>query len=96
MEEFLQNSRVNKLNDTKAKQLEGLLNYQEVTYTLKNMNNDKSPGCDGFTANFYKVFWSKIGHFVVRCLNNAYINDSFSSNIKSGKITCLPKNNKPK
>ena len=49
--------------------IEGLLQYNEVAQTLKNMNNDKSPVIDEFSTNFYKVFWGKIGHFVVRVLN---------------------------
>ena len=60
------------------------------------MNNDKSPGIDGFSTNFYKVFWGKIGHFVVRVLNYAFIENSFSHNIKLGTIVCIPKEKKPR
>ena len=60
------------------------------------MQNDKSPGSDGFTAKFFKVFWTKMGQFVVRAINYAFISDSFSRNIKLGVITCIPKDNKPK
>ena len=75
--------------------IEGLLQYNEVAQTLKNMNNDKSPGIDGFSTNFYKVFLGKIGHFVVRALNYAFIENSFSHNIKLGTIVCIPKEKKP-
>ena len=76
--------------------IEGLLQYNEVAQTLKNMNNDKSPGIDGFSTNFCKVFWGKIGHFVVRALNNAFIENSFSHNMKLGTIVCIPKEKKPR
>ena len=96
LEDDLKNCTSNKLDEKQKKELEGLLQYNEVTHTLKNMKHDKSPGGDGFTSNFYKVFWNKIGHFVVRALNHAFISRSFSPNVKLGTITCIPKDNKPK
>ena len=60
------------------------------------MANHKSPGCDGFSANLFKVFWSKIGYFVPRSLNYAFESGSFSSNIKSGIITRIPEEDKPR
>ena len=95
-EDDLKNCTSSKLEEKQKKELEGLLQNNEVTHTLKNMKNDKSPGGDGFTSNFYKVFWNKIGHFVVRALNHAFISRSFSPNVKIGTITCIPKDNKLK
>ena len=92
----LQNCDITKLNETQKNMIEGLLQYNEVAQTLKNMNNDKSPGIDGFSTNFYKVFWGKIGHFVVRALNYAFIENSFSHNINLGTIVCIPKETKPR
>ena len=34
--------------------LEGPLSYSEILLVLKNLKNDKSPGYDRFTSNFYK------------------------------------------
>ena len=68
-------------------------NYWVKMKQVKRLQRQpRSPGCDRFLAIFYKVVWSKIGNFVVRCLNYAYIN---ASNIKSGIITCIPKDKKP-
>ena len=51
---------VNKLTDTKAKQLEGLLTYTDTcisdTSTLMKMKNYKSPGLSGFSADLLKSF----------------------------------------
>ena len=33
------------------------------------MKNDKSPGSDGFTAEFFKVFWIDIGKFIHWSIN---------------------------
>jgi len=41
-----------KLNTEQSQSLEGLLTLKEILITLKNMKHDKSPGSDGFTAEF--------------------------------------------
>ena len=86
----------NKLDERNKNAIKKLLQYSEETETFRNMKNDKSPGIDGFTANFYKVFWKSIGHFVVKALNYAFMTNSFSKNIKLGIITLIPKEDKPK
>jgi hypothetical protein len=30
------------------------------------MKNNKSPGSDGFTADFFKFFWIDVGKFVLK------------------------------
>ena len=60
------------------------------------MKNGKSPGTDGFGAEFFKFFWKQLGPFVVRALNQAYRDRELSSTQKEGLITCIPKGNKPK
>ena len=60
------------------------------------MKNDKSPGSDGFTAEFFKMFWADLGHFIVRSINYGYINKEMSHVQKLGLITCIPKQAKPK
>ena len=60
------------------------------------MNNDTSPGSDGFTTEFLKFFWKDLAKFVLRLLNYAYANGELSITQKRGVIVCLPKPNKPK
>ena len=42
-----------KLNDNEAKAMEGLLTIDEISKSLKSMKNQKSPGMDGFPAEFF-------------------------------------------
>jgi hypothetical protein len=37
------------------------------------MKNNKSPGSDGFTADFFKFFWIDVGKFVFRSVNYMYL-----------------------
>ena len=36
------------------------------------MKNNKSPGSDGLTADFYKIFWNDIKVYLVKSLNYSY------------------------
>ena len=58
------------------------------------MKNDKSPGLDGFTVEFFKFFWIDIGCFILKSLNYGYCTGSLSITQKQGVITCIPKPNK--
>ena len=84
----------NKLTNDESINLEGEITYTELATTLRNMKNGKRPGNDGFTTEFFKFFWPDLGHFILRSLNFAYINDCLSVTQKQGIITCIPKPNK--
>ena len=85
-----------KLSDKESQELEGEITYTELTSALRNMNNNKSPGLDGFTVEFFKFFWVDIGQFTLRSLNFGYRTGSLSITQKQGIITCIPKPNKPR
>ena len=85
-----------KLNENQKSTLEGLITVEEALFALKNMSNNKSPGTDGFTTEFYKFFWRDIGVLLVRAINFGYTSGELSSTQKEGIITCIPKGDKPK
>ena len=85
-----------KLNDEQRASLEGKITKEETLLALKNMSNNKSPGSDGFTTEFFKFFWQDIGTFVIRSINTSFDLGELSTTQKEGIITCLPKGDKPK
>lgn len=93
---FLKDYNVPKVNSHDSVHLEGKILYSETLSVLKNMANNKSPGSDGFTAEFFKVFWKNIGHFIVHSLNHGYEIGELSCTQKQGIITCIPKEGKSK
>ena len=58
-----------KLSDLDSSKLEGEITYAELSTALRNMKNNKSPGLDGLTVEFFKFFWTDIGIFILRSLN---------------------------
>ena len=83
-----------KLLDKEAQNLEGKITYTELLHALKQMKSEKSPGLDGYTAEFNKKIWIDLGIFVLRSINYGYENGSLSVTKKQGVITCLPKQDK--
>ena len=60
------------------------------------MENNKSPGSDGFTFEFFKFFWLQLGAFIVNSLNDGFRKGELSSTEKEGVIIRIPKGNKDK
>ena len=85
-----------KLDTNEMASLEGIITKQEATEALRAMKNDKSPGTDGMTVNFFKFFWTDIGYFVVRSINEGFMRGEMSVTQKEGVIICLPKEGKPR
>ena len=61
-ESFLNDAFVPKLNYEDARICEGDLNEFELLKAFKSMQNNKSPGNDGLTKEFYETFWNEIKH----------------------------------
>ena len=84
------------LSDEQSHSLEGEITLEEAGCALKNMKNFKSPGTDGFTVEFFKFFWSKLGWLIIRSLNEGFRTGELSSTQKEGIIICIPKGDKNK
>ena len=70
------------------------ITVQELANTLKKMKNGKSPGIDGISVDFLKVFWTKLKYFITNCINVCYKKGKLSYSLKKSVIICLPKGNK--
>ena len=96
LNEILDQYNPPKLSHEESLKLEGNITLQETLTVLKAMKRNKSPGSDGFSSEFFKVFWNKLGPFIVRSLNYGYSTGELSITQKEGIIVCIPKENKPK
>ena len=85
-----------KLSFESRNELEGELTEKEILTALKKMKNNKSPGTDGFTSEFFKFFYNDIKVFIKRALNEGYNEGKLSISQRQGLITCIPKGDKPK
>lgn len=92
---FFNNILLTPLSEELSKKCEGMLTEQECLQALKNMDNGKSPGSDGFTSEFYKFFWEHINQDVVASINYGFEKRQLSICQRRGIITLVPKKNKP-
>ena len=53
LSEILNDSQINKLTNIQALALEGPVTLAELGKVLKHMKNNKTPGIDGFPAEFF-------------------------------------------
>ena len=56
MEKFLDRYQVPKLNQVQVNDLNSLISPKEIEAVINSLPNKKSPGPDGFSAEFYQTF----------------------------------------
>jgi exonuclease III len=88
------NNSTNKLNQSETEKCEGFLTEYECKQALFYMKNGKSPGSDGLTTEFYKIFWKDIGTYLVKSLNYSHKQGQLTELQTQSVITLLPKSGK--
>ena len=83
-----------KLNKDNQEMCEGKVTKNECFEVLKEMKFNKSPGNDGFTAEFYYTFWPMLGDILIDALNEAYDKGESATSQKQGVITLIEKEGK--
>ena len=66
----------------------------EIGAALKELQNGKSPGSDGFTTEFYKFFWPTIKNMVLESIKYANQIGQLSIDQNRGIINLIPKKDK--
>ena len=67
----------------------------ELTTALKQTNRNKSPGPDGLSADFYMMFWTKLGEIIHRAFLDSFKKGNLYVTVRRGAITLIPKNRNP-
>ena len=91
---FFDNNEHPKLTPIQNKFCENDLNETEILTSLKNLNNGKTPGTDGFPCDFYKFFWGDIKYLVINSLKYALVTNEMSIEQRRGIISLIPKKEK--
>ena len=80
-----------KVSDDDNKDLEAEFTMKELRAAVKSCKRNKSPGCDGLTAEFYIVFFEKIKDLLLSAIHySEKIGQLYQSALR-GIITCIPK-----
>lgn len=81
------------LSPDESEACEGALSSAECLVALQGMSRRKTPGLDGFPAEFYLTFWDLLGSDLVAVLNSCYDTNSLCVSQRRGLITLLFKKN---
>lgn len=88
------NNTKNKLTEIMSKELEEPITLSEMSKALQEMENDKTPGCDGLNAAFYKFFWGKLKWTLFKALTYALDIGFLHQSARRGIISLIPKKEK--
>ena len=83
-----------KISNAEKEKCENLLSEQELLKSVKAMKNRKSPGCSGFTAEFYKFFYNDIKQILLDSLNYDLSHGKLALERRRGILTLIPKKDK--
>ena len=94
LDSFLENPEIPRLTAEDAHICGGKFTADECFKSLQLFENNKSPGEDGLTVEFYKTFWNTVGNLMVESLNYSYDHGELSSSQKRAVITLIEKKDK--
>ena len=82
---------LNKLSEQEKQLLEGPITLEELTKALKSFENNKTPGCDGLTKEFYMTFWHDLAPVLLETLNYCTQRQLMTNSQRRGVITLIHK-----
>ena len=96
IEAYLDNIQLPKLTNEQTLSCEGIVSEDEVFKSLKSKDNNKSPGNDGLSKEFYECFWDEVKKPFLASIHKAFLNQELSTSQKQAVIKMLEKKDKDK
>ena len=84
------------LMEEQSQTCEGPITESELLNAVKSMSNDKSPGSDGLTKEFYETFWEEIRIPLCNSITKSYQNGELSTSQRQAVIKLIEKKDKDK
>ena len=88
---FIEGLNIPQLNVEEQESLEKDLTFEELKDALTSFADNKSPGEDGFTKEFYEAFFDLLWKDLLNSYNDAFNKGSLTVSQKRGTITLIPK-----
>ena len=96
IETYLENILLPKLTNEQTLSCESIVSGDEVYKSLKSMENNKPPGNDGLSEEFYECFWDEIKKPFLASTHKVFLNKELSTSQKQTVIKMLKKRHKYK
>ena len=89
--DFIKDLNIPQLNDEEQSILDKELTINELKEALTSFADNKSPGEDGFTKEFFQTFFDLLCKDLLNSYNETFRKGSLSVSQKRGTITLIPK-----
>ncbi|GJS20249.1 RNA-directed DNA polymerase, eukaryota [Tanacetum coccineum] len=81
----------NRLTQDQVAELERGVSRDEIRLAVWDCGENKSPGPDGFTFEFFRKYWNCIGPDFCVAVEHFFVNGSFSKGCNSSFVALIPK-----
>ena len=94
MDKFLEKYNFPKLNQEETENLNRPITSMKTETVIRNLPANKSPGPDGFTAEFYQKFREELRHILLKLFQKIAEEGKLPNSFYGATITLIPKSDK--
>ena len=94
MDKFLEKYNFPKLNQEEIENLNRPITSMEIETLIRNLAANKSPGPDGFTADFYQKFREELTPILLKLFQKVAEDGKLPNSFYEATITLIPKPDK--
>ena len=94
MDKFLEKYNFPKLIQEEIENLNRPITNTEIETVIRNLPANKSPGLDGFTAEFYQKFREELTLVLLKCFHKISEEGKLPNSFCEATITLIPKPDK--
>ena len=94
MDKFLEKYYFPKLNREETENLNGPITSTEIETVTRNLPANKTPGPDGFTAQFYQIFIQELTPILLKLFQKIAEEGKLPNSFYEATITLIPKPDK--
>ena len=94
MDKFLEKYNIPKLNQEEIENLNRPITSTEIETVIRNLPANKSPGPDGFTAEFYQKFREELTPILLKLFHKVAEESKLPNSFYEVTITLIPKPDK--